>query len=192
MPKSRSSSPLTPGDDLENYVEPPKEPIASEGVELQDNDLQPGQVHSNRPVAWLLLGPAPLTSRLGQHGLRNRVLRKMATDGGPSENYLPDLLRWCFVRSNRSRATKVHQVFCSSAKTLPQESVQYFHKCCECWDLSKRPSATARSFVHKNTIHCDRVCRIYTSDMAAEGGGGTTSLVVLCRVCCPVWEANWD
>ena len=167
-------------------MEPPKEPIASEGVELQDNDLQPGQVHSNRPVAWLLLGPAPLTSRLGQHGLRNRVLRKMATDGGPSENYLPDLLRWCFVRSNRSRATKVHQVFCSSAKTLPQESVQYFHKCCECWDLTKRPSATARS----SQEHCDRVCRIYTRDVASEGGG-TTSLVDW-WVCCPVWEPAWD
>ena len=186
MPRSHSSSHFTPGDDSEDRVELPKEPTASEGVELQDHDLQQGQVHSNRPVAWLLLGPAPLTTISGQHALRNRVLQKIASDGGPSEKYLPDLLRWCFVKSNRSKATKVHQVFCSSAKTLPQESAQYFHKCCECWDLTKRPSATARAFAYKNTIHCDRVCLIYTRDVAHVGGGGEIMIVDLCRVCCPV------
>ena len=187
MPK-REAQNSTPFDGVGDQGEPPVEPIATDGVELEENDLQIGQVEARRPVPWLLLGPPPRTSFSAQRNLRFRIHREMDNNGGYSEDYLPDLLRWSFVKSSKSRATKVHQVFCSSAKTLPAESVMYFHKCCDCWDLTKRSSATARCFAHRNIIHCERTCRVHAREVALDGGTSTTALVDLCRVCCPVWD----
>lgn len=173
---SRDPSPFTPGDDDADGLPAPQEPVVTDGNYLNDNDLHVGQIQGCRPLAWLTLGP---------------VIQKMEAEKQASENFLPDLLRWCFVKSNKSKATKVHQVYCCSAKSLPHDSIQYYHKCCSCWDLSKRPSATARCFSHRNTIHCERNCGIYMRDAAMEGGNSATTIVELCRVCCPIWEPVW-